>query len=233
MHRGYIKLYRKIRDNPRFHDPDYLALWIWLLVETTKFKKNSIFGGKSIILAPGQLTTGRKQLSELSGISESKITRLLNLMQSEQQINQQTSNTNRLISITNWNDYQESDQQNEQQMNNKRTTDEQQVNTPKEVKEDIYCDCRQEIIDYLNIKLKSHYRPDSEGTAGYINARLKAGFTVQDFKRVIDKKTAQWLSDEKMVKFLRPITLFSPEHFENYLNEPDQQVIQQTKKVCL
>jgi hypothetical protein len=134
MHRGYIKLYRKIRDNPRLHDPDYLALWIWLLIQANHSPQNEILGGKTIICNPGQFTTGRKQLSELSGISESKITRILNIMEIEQQIEQQTTNTNRLISITNWSEYQQSEQQNEKPVNNKRTTDEQQLNTLEEVK---------------------------------------------------------------------------------------------------
>jgi len=44
------------------------------------------------------------------------------------------------------------------------------------------------------------------------------GFTLEDFKTVIDKKCADWLNDAKMCKFLRPETLFGPK-FEGYLNE--------------
>jgi uncharacterized phage protein (TIGR02220 family) len=76
-----------------------------------------------------------------------------------------------------------------------------------------------EIIDYLNLKCGSHYRTD---TAGFISGRLKDGFTLDDFKKVIDKKCGQWLNDEKMQKFIRPKTLFSPEHFQEYLNEPNR-----------
>lgn len=48
-----------------------------------------------------------------------------------QQIEQQTSTKNRLITIINWNEYQQSEQQIEQQVNSNRTTSEQQVNTNK------------------------------------------------------------------------------------------------------
>ena len=59
-------------------------------------------GGKKIICNPGQFTTGRKQLSKDTGISESKIERLLNKFEKiEQQITQQKTNINRLISICN------------------------------------------------------------------------------------------------------------------------------------
>ena len=130
MHRGYVKLFRKTRDNPRLHDPDFLSVWIWCLLEATHSEKESLLGGKKIVLKPGQFTTGRKQLSELSGVQESKIERVLNFFTNECQIEQQKTNTNRLISIVNWNTYQEG----EQRMNNNRTTDEQQVNTPKAFK---------------------------------------------------------------------------------------------------
>ena len=130
MHRGYIKLWRKIRDNPRLHDPDYMAVWAWCLLEATYSPRKSMFGGKEIELKPGQFTTGRRQFSELCGVQESKLERIFICFVNNLQIEQQTSNTNRLISIINWKEYQDI----EQQMNNKRTTDEQQVNTPKEVK---------------------------------------------------------------------------------------------------
>src|SRR5690606_33660381 len=83
---------------------------------------------------PGQLLTGRKSISSELKISESKVTRILKSLEIEQQIEQQTSNKNRLISIVSWTKYQNDEQQNEQQLNNKRTTTEQQVNTNKNVK---------------------------------------------------------------------------------------------------
>ena len=129
MHRGYLKLFRKVRDNPRLKDPHYLALWIWLLVEANHSDRDEMLGGKRITCRPGQFTKGRKQLAELSGINESKVERLLSLMESEQQIEQRKTTANRLITISNWNEYQESEQRNEQQVNNDRTTSEQRVNT--------------------------------------------------------------------------------------------------------
>ena len=47
---------------------------------------------------------------------------------------------------------------------------------------------------------------------------MSEGFTVEDFKTVIHKKAKQWMDDPKMIKFLRPETLFGSK-FEGYLNE--------------
>nr|DAW11339.1 MAG TPA: hypothetical protein [Caudoviricetes sp.] len=74
------------------------------------------------------------------------------------------------------------------------------------------------IVDYLNEKTDSHYKATTPKTKQLVQARIKEGFTVDDFKTVIDKKTATWLNDNKMNKYLRPLTLFGTK-FEDYLNE--------------
>ena len=78
----------------------------------------------------------------------------------------------------------------------------------------------EKIVDYLNRKTNSHYRPTSKATRRLIKARYNEGFTDMDFKTVIDKKCAEWLQDGNMVQYLRPETLFGTK-FEAYLNQPD------------
>ena len=75
-----------------------------------------------------------------------------------------------------------------------------------------------EIIGYLNEKTGKKFSARSRVNQGHMSARLKEGFTVEDFKRVIDIKCFQWLGDPKMAKFLRPETLFGTK-FDRYLNE--------------
>lgn len=75
-----------------------------------------------------------------------------------------------------------------------------------------------EICDYLNQKTNSNYRSTTASTQRLIKARLNDGFTVEDFKKVIDIKCSKWLNDEKMKVYLRPETLFGTK-FESYLNE--------------
>jgi len=75
-----------------------------------------------------------------------------------------------------------------------------------------------QVIDYLNQKTGKNFKAAAAETKRHINARLKDGFTVEDFKTVIDNKVSQWLNDTEMNKYLRPATLFSTK-FESYLNE--------------
>ena len=74
------------------------------------------------------------------------------------------------------------------------------------------------IIDYFNEQVGTHYTYRNKEVNGFINARLNEGFSVEDFKTVIDNKVASW-KGTRWEEFLRPKTLFAPSHFEDYLNE--------------
>jgi uncharacterized phage protein (TIGR02220 family) len=82
------------------------------------------------------------------------------------------------------------------------------------------------IISHLNSRSGTSYRHTSKKTRSLIEARVREGFTEEDFFTVIDKKTKQWLKDQKMSAFLRPETLFGTK-FESYLNE----IVPQTDKI--
>ncbi len=73
------------------------------------------------------------------------------------------------------------------------------------------------IVDYLNIKANKNYKATTKKTQSLIDGRLKEGFTLDDFKKVIDNKIATWKGTE-WEKYLRPETLFGNK-FEGYLNE--------------
>lgn len=119
---GYIRIDRSILDNPIVcKDAEHYAVWNYLLLKATHKEMSAMFKGEKIILQPGQLITGREKIAEKFKMDPSKVQRILKKFEIEQQIEQQTSNKNRLISIKNWEKYQI--------VNNKTTTSEQQLNT--------------------------------------------------------------------------------------------------------
>ena len=75
------------------------------------------------------------------------------------------------------------------------------------------------IVDYLNEKAGKKFKATSKDTRQHINARLAEGYTLDDFKKVIDGRCAAWKGYPKMEEYLRPSTLFGPK-FESYLNAP-------------
>ena len=137
MNEGWVKLWRKMKDNPLFGDSVWVHLTVYLLIESSHKPKQSMFEGEVITLLPGQVITGRRKLAKTLGCSDSRIERLLKRMEIGQQIEQQKKQHSRLISIINWKLYQGSEPQDEPQVNHNRTTSEPQVNTvlrSKEVK---------------------------------------------------------------------------------------------------
>jgi|688.fasta_scaffold12462_24 uncharacterized phage protein (TIGR02220 family) len=76
-----------------------------------------------------------------------------------------------------------------------------------------------EIVEYLNKKANTQYKPKSGTTIQLISGRLSEGFTKEDFFKVIDNKVEHWKNTEQE-QYLRPITLFSKSKFESYLNQP-------------
>jgi len=124
---GWVKVHRKILENPLFKNPKLFTLWMYLLLRANHSDAKTMIGNKVIELKRGQFLTGRKKLSEALDIPESTLERLLEVLESEQQIGQQKLTKYRLISITNYELYQSS----EQQTDNKRTASGQQVDTDK------------------------------------------------------------------------------------------------------
>lgn len=86
-----------------------------------------------------------------------------------------------------------------------------------------------EIIEYLNLKTGSKFKPTTKPYVQAIRSRLKEGYTVDDFKTVIDKKCREW-KGTKLEKYLTPKTLFAPSHFDTYLNSNEMAAMTDTEK---
>jgi len=74
-----------------------------------------------------------------------------------------------------------------------------------------------EIVDILNDQTGRSFKSGTSATRKVITARWKEGFTLEDFRVVIESKVSQWRDDPKMKEYLRPETLFGTK-FESYLN---------------
>ncbi|KAB2194062.1 phage protein [Staphylococcus epidermidis] len=74
-----------------------------------------------------------------------------------------------------------------------------------------------DVIDYLNQRAGKNYKSTTKKNQTVIRARTDEGFSLDDFKRVIDNKVAEW-KGTNMEKYLRPETLFGTK-FEGYLNQ--------------
>lgn len=142
---GYIRLYRKIRESPIFNDMQLFRLWMICLTEATHKERNQIVGRQTVKLMPGQFVTGRFDLQGMynRGLtgeqqkSPATVWRWIEVLEKGEYLSIKSSNKFSTVSILNWHKYQFDEQQNEQQVSNKRATSEQQVSTNNNVLNDL------------------------------------------------------------------------------------------------
>lgn len=127
MENGWIKLHRKIKEKGYYNKPNYVFLWIHLLLSANHEPKEFMWNGNIIMLKEGQIITGRKKLALETGIAESTIEDILKMLEREHQIQQQKTTKYRLITIVNWGEYQKSNSTSDSEA----TTSRQQADTNK------------------------------------------------------------------------------------------------------
>lgn len=247
MNGGWIKLHRNIMGSDIFNDLQLYRLWTLCLMKATHKEKEVLIGRQTVHLQPGQFITGREAVHELynNGLKpkdkvkgKSTVYRWLEALEMNGCLNIKKTTKYSMVTVTNWQEYQQSEHQFEQQMNNKRTTNEhkQEVkniknndsaaeatpvaasnSTFEEAIKDEQIPYKQ-IIEYLNGKSNKSYKHLAAANKKLIKARWNEGYRLDDFKHVIDTKAQQWLTNDEMSQYLRPATLFSNK-FDSYLNE--------------
>ena len=115
------------------------------------------------------------------------------------------------------NDYDPISQKTKEELNNTSINNTRDINT---MSRSSTTPPYKEIVDYLNEKGEKQYKHTTNKTKSLIAARFNEGFTLDDFKRVIDVKSKEWKDDPKMDEYIRPQTLFSNK-FESYLNQKE------------
>ena len=80
------------------------------------------------------------------------------------------------------------------------------------------------LLNYLNSETGGSYE-ETEQFDDLINGLFENGYTDDDIRKVIHKKSHEWNCDGKMRTYLRPSILFG-DKFEEYLNAPEPMEIQ-------
>ncbi len=190
---GWIKLHRSLLKSAVFDDPQLLKLWLWCLLKATHTPRETVIEKQLVKLEPGQFPTGRFKLEEefnrgtpkRKRVSAITLWRWLKKLEEWQMLNIKTHSKFSIVTVSNWSEYQ----QDEQQMNNRRTTDEQQVNTDKNVKneknEKKYSSQVYDLLAYWNEKNIVVHR-ETDNTLKQIQRGLKK-HPLNDIKKAIDR----------------------------------------------
>lgn len=221
---GYIKLYRDIERWEWWSDPPTRDVFIYCLIRANW--KDGRFKGH--VVKRGSFITSRAKMAKETGFSEQQVRTAINHLISTGELTKYGTPKWTVITVQNYSKFQDTNQLSNQQLtNNQPTTNHNRRKKESKkgrnigVSKDTLSsndDAVASVIDHLNEKTGSHYK-QTQGTEKYIRARLNEGFTVEELNAVTDKKTEEWLSSEKMAKYLRPSTLFNADKFQGYLEE--------------
>ena len=74
------------------------------------------------------------------------------------------------------------------------------------------------VLDFLNTTAGKRFRP-SKTNLDFIRCRLEDGISEDDLRKIVVRKSREWLPDPKMRGYLRPATLFNRTQCEQYLGE--------------
>lgn len=136
MDNGYILIHRKITEWQWYKDSNTKSLFIDLLLDANY--EDSKIGFETI--KRGQVLTSLKRIRERTGLTYQQIRTSLDKLQKSQEINKQTTNRYSIITIKNYDDYQNINKQitNKQQTNNNiKEYKEEQEYKEKDISKDI------------------------------------------------------------------------------------------------
>lgn len=133
MKNGWISLHRKIMDDPIYSNANMLKLWVHCLLKASHAKHQQLVGNQLVQLEVGEFVTGRESLfyefnrgvKPSEQTSSSTLWRWLKNFEQWQMLNIKTTTKYSIVSVLNWSQYQDG----EQQSDNGRTSNEQQVST--------------------------------------------------------------------------------------------------------
>lgn len=216
---GWVSIHRKIKNNPVWQDPKLLKLWMLCLLEASHKEHEQLVGRQIVKLHPGEFVTGRYALAKAFNdgakksdlVPESTIWRWLKWLEKNDFLAIKSTTKFSIISIKNWNVYQQNEQkseqqksknnhyissdseslsfENEQQMNNKWTANEQQMNTNNNGNKG-----NNENKDKDDDKMQPNYFAEYEKAFGYPPALLQS-----DFEYWIDDHKSQFVDPEEII----------------------------------
>ncbi len=131
--RGYIKLHRQITENELYFSQRFTRMQAWVdLLLLANHKPSTVFiRGIEIRLKPGQMCYSQETLAKRWGWNRKTVSTFLSMLSQREMFDTKTSNITSVISIRNWNLYQESGQQSGHQKDTKTDTDKNDKNGKK------------------------------------------------------------------------------------------------------
>lgn len=155
---GYIKLHRRIGQNAIWENSNLLKVWLWCLMKAHwRDGYSQIFNGSKREIKRGQFLTGRKRGAKECNLPESTFWWCLKKLETFEGILLESEQKKTLVTVLNYESYQGGGDTDGQKIDNRLTTDGQQIDTDEEVKKERREEERYTSIrDHWNSTAKQH-----------------------------------------------------------------------------
>ena len=159
MNDGWIRLHRSLRHHWLMDKPDYLAIWIWILLNTNHSKSTAIISGKPVVIERGEVIVSIRSLAKQTGTTEQKVRTALKLFIIDKMLEAKSNTGATHLKVLNYQRLQTADRE---QVTHEQHTD----NTIKELR--IKKKKEVTITDTIDRGAKSRPRSQDEATAYFV-----------------------------------------------------------------
>lgn len=229
MSGGYVKIFRKVLDNPNASNPVFLAIWSYILLKATHKPIVMRIHGEDRTLNPGDLVTSCRKIADFFRLDKDTVNRALNTMQNAQMIRRKMYTRKTVISVLNWSSYQLAPDTNGDTSGDTNGDTSGDTNKKKEERRknhkgdddapDPHLIASREILEEFNAKAEKNYKSHAASPhIKTIRARLNDGYSKEDMMEIIEHKVKELKGTKNDSKWLNPETLFRPKNIDRNLD---------------
>ena len=209
MIEGWISLHRKLLENPIIKKEGLLQLFIYCLLKANSSDSKIIHNSEEILIKRGSFISSRKHIASDLNQKESTIYKRLKILKKLEICNTKSNNKYTLLTVINYDSYQNPKQESHRKRNNKVTTKEQQSNTNNKDnnnnKENNNTNTREKINIFKNSVLQFKNKYPETMLYEFINywtEKSKSGIMRYENEKFfeISKRLATWYKNQKSFK---------------------------------
>lgn len=240
MSNGYVKIFRKVLDNPNASNHLFLAVWSYLLLKASHKPYVMRIAGEDRTLCPGDLVCSCRKVAEFFDINKDTVNNIFNTMEKDSMIRRKMYARKTVISVLNWSSYQENPDASrdtspdalpdtspdtnkkkeerryiDDDVNNRNSETKIASSEESETDKVINRNAR-EVLNKFNTIAGKRFRGAKNLES--IRARLREGHSMEDMILVIEHKTEELKGTTNEPKWLNPTCLFRPSNFDRNLD---------------
>lgn len=213
---GWVKLYRSLLTHWTMNVKPFseFQAFVWLLLKVNYKPGRTFINGELHDIPRGSIITSQAKLADTWGWKRDRVRSFLDSLRKSQATTQQTTQHFTQITICNYEAYQDGAPTEPQ------PTPHDGVNsgvTNKEVKKLRSKEVYSELLLFINNTLNKKYRGDKKSEAA-MNARIRDGYTMDDFKKAILAAREDQYHRETKYKYVTPEFITRPDKLEKFLN---------------